>query len=220
MTKLRILLVEDHCLVRTGLRMLINEQPDMEVVGEAGDGRTALAAAKELKPDVVVLDIVLPDMHGAVVTERLVEATPDSRILALTVQQDRAYVRQMMGARAGGYVLKLTKPPEFLQGIRTVAAGGIYIDPHIARKTRESSITPIVGTDEPRRRMLTSRDIELIQSVARGYSNREIAERMDVTVKTVETYKARIMDKLGFRSRVRLIEFAIHQGWLSTAETG
>jgi DNA-binding NarL/FixJ family response regulator len=214
MKKLRVFLAEDHALVREGLRMIINSQPDMTIVGEAEDGRTSVPTAKAVSPDLAVIDVVLPGLPGAAVTEAMVREIPGIRVLALTVQQDRAYVRQVMNAGASGYVLKLTRPAEFLQAIRTVAAGGIYVDPHVARNAIGPRLASVVAVDETSRPVLTDREIELVQLVARGYSNKEIAVQLDVTVKTVETYKARVMEKLGFHSRVQLIQFAIHQGWL------
>lgn len=218
MNKLRIFLAEDHALVREGLKMLIDSQPDMVVVGEAEDGQIAVQQAKESSPDVAVVDVVLPNVNGAAVTEQLVRENPDIRVLALTVRQDLAYVRQMMSAGARGYILKLTKPSDFLQAVRTVAKGGIHIDPHVNLKT--VTVNPLIAKSVDQRLALTNREIELIQLVVHGYSNKEIAERLDVSVKSIETYKTRIMEKLGFRSRVQLIQFAIHQGWLTPSQTG
>lgn len=218
MNKLRIFLAEDHALVREGLKMLIDSQPDMVVVGEAEDGQIAVQQAKESSPDVAVVDVVLPTVNGAVVTEQLVRDNPEIRVLALTVRQDLAYVRQMMSAGARGYVLKLTKPSDFLQAVRTVAQGGIHIDHHVNLKT--VTVNPLIAKSVDQRLVLTNREIELIQLVVHGYSNKEIAERLDVSVKSIETYKTRIMEKLGFRSRVQLIQFAIHQGWLTPSQTG
>ena len=213
MTKLRVFLADDHAVVREGLKMLINGQHDMEVVGEAGDGRTALARASQLRPDVAVLDISMPELNGALVAQRLKQACPDVRIAALTVQQDRVYVRQLLSAGATGYILKLARPTDFLQGIRTVAAGGVYIHPGVTAAVLPG-LAQAHSAEGGERPALSSRDTELLQLVAKGYNNKEIAERMEVTIKTVETYKARVMDKLGFRSRVQVIQYAIHQGWL------
>lgn len=220
MTKLRIFLAEDHALVREGLKMLINGQPDMEIVGEADDGQTAFTQVKDVAPDLAIVDVALPHRNGAVLTEKLAKEMPGLRVLALTVHQDRAYVRQMILAGASGYVLKLTKPTDFLQAIRTVGAGGVYVDPMVAKKVGSNAVASAVGDRDVQQPPLTAREVELIQLIARGYSNKEIAERLSVTIKSVETYKSRIMEKLGFRSRVQLIEFAILQGWLSTAEVG
>jgi DNA-binding NarL/FixJ family response regulator len=218
MRKTSIFLADDHAVMREGLKMLINSQPDMEVIGEAGDGRMALARVAELRPDVAVLDISMPEMNGATVAQRIKETCPHVRIAVLTVQQDRVYVRQLLSAGATGYILKLARPTDFLQAIRTVAAGGMYIHPGAA-----DAAGPAVTTSEPlhhQRVELTARETELLQLVARGFNNKEISERMEVTVKTVETYKARVMEKLGFRSRVQVIQFAILQGWMQTADSG
>lgn len=212
MTKLSIFLADDHPVVREGLKMLINGQSDMQVVGEAGDGRTALARATELRPDVALLDISMPELNGAEVAKRLKQDCPEVRIAALTVQQDRVYVRQLLAAGATGYILKLARPIDFLQAIRTVGAGGIYIHPGVVGAALANLANATAG--EVQRTLLTARETELLQLVAKGYNNREIADRLDITVKTVETYKARVMEKLGFRSRVQVIQYAIHQGWL------
>jgi len=214
MNKVRIFLAEDHALVREGLKLLINSQPDMEIIGEAEDGCTSVSRARELSPELAIVDVILPGLNGAQVTERMIGEIPGIRVLALTVQQDLAYVRQMIAAGASGYLLKLSKPVDFLQAVRTVAAGGIHVDPHVAGKTVGAELAAVVPFNDISRPMLTAREVELIQLVTRGYSNKEIATRLDVTVKSVETYKSRIMEKLGFRTRVQLIQFAIHQGWL------
>jgi DNA-binding NarL/FixJ family response regulator len=219
-TKLRIFLADDHALVREGLKMLINGQSDMEIVGEAGDGPTALARIKQIEPDIAIIDIAMPGANGAIVTERLSKDIPGLRVLALTALQDQTYVRQLIASGASGYVLKLTKPADFLHAVRIVGSGGIYVDPSVGRKTAAAAIAPIIAINQDKRQILTSREIDLIQLIARGYSNKEIAKRLDVTVKTVETYKTRVMEKLGFRSRVQLIDFVIHQGWLNTASVG
>ena len=218
MKKLRIFLAEDHALVREGLRLLIDGQTDMEVVGEAEDGRTSVERARSVTPDVAVVDMVLPDWNGAVVTERMLSEIPGIHILALTVRQDLVYVRQMMSAGANGYVSKLSKPVEFLQAIRTVAAGGIHIDSRVAHRTLGTDCLNGIPSSDAPRPILTEREIHLIKYIARGYSNKEISEFLDVTVKSVETYKTRVMEKLRFRTRVQLIQFAIHQGWLRSPD--
>lgn len=216
MNKLRIFLAEDHSLVREGLKMLIDNQPDMMVVGESDDGLAAVQQAKDSSPDLAIIDVVLPNVNGPVVAEQLIRELPGIRIMALTARLDLAYVRQMMSAGATGYVLKLTKPSDFLQAVRAVAHGGIHVDPHVSLKT--VTLNPFVAKTVNQRLVLTNREIELIQLVVHGYSNKEIADRLDVSVKSIETYKTRIMEKLGFRSRVQLIQFAIHQGWLNQSQ--
>ena len=214
MTKLSVFLADDHPVVREGLKMLINGQTDMEVVGEAGDGRTALSRATELRPNVALLDISMPEMNGAAVAQQLKQACPEVRVAALTVQQDRVYVRQLLAAGATGYILKLAKPVDFLQAIRTVGAGGVYIHPGVMEAAIPGLADAAAGGKQLQRPTLTAREAELLQLFAKGYNNKEIAERLDLAAKTVETYKARVMEKLGFRSRVQVIQYAIHQGWL------
>lgn len=215
MEKLRIFLADDHAVIREGLKMLINAQPDMEVVGEADDGDAALTQVASLRPDVAVIDISMPGTNGVLVTRGLRELCPNVRVIVLTVHRDRVYVRQVMSAGATGYVLKLARPGDFLQAIRTVAGGGIYIHPGVAEVVVETVADAIRrNSDELDRPALTPREIELLQLMAKGYNNKEISTRMEITVKSVETYKVRVMDKLGFRSRVQVIQFALHQGWL------
>jgi DNA-binding NarL/FixJ family response regulator len=218
MTKLSVFLADDHAVVREGLKMLINGQTDMEVVGEAGDGRTALSRATELRPSVALLDISMPDLNGAAVAQQLKQACPEVRVAALTVQQDRVYVRQLLAAGATGYILKLARPVDFLQAIRTVGAGGVYIHPGVMEAAIPGLTDAAAGGKQLQRPALTARETELLQLFAKGYNNKEIAERLDLAAKTVETYKARVMEKLGFRSRVQVIQYAIHQGWLQLSE--
>lgn len=214
MNKLRVLLAEDHTLVREGLKLLINSQNDMEVVGEGADGQTCLDEAQTVQPELAVIDVMLPDMRGPLVIQKIMQVAPRVQVLALSVHQSLAYVRQIMEVGARGYALKLSKPCEFLRAIRTVASGGIYVDPFVANKNVRTSVIPEVVENSTARSILTSREIELIELVSRGYSNQEIAMRLGVAVKSEETYKSRIMEKLGFRTRVQLIQFAIEQGWL------
>lgn len=213
MEKLRIFLADDHAVIREGLKMLINAQSDMEVVGEADDGDATLSQVASLEPDVAVIDISMPGPNGVVVTRGLRASCPNVRVIVLTVHRDRVYVRQVMSAGATGYVLKLARPGDFLQAIRTVAGGGIYIHPGVAEAVVET-VAEAIRRDELDRPALTPREIELLQLMAKGYNNKEISGRMEITVKSVETYKVRVMDKLGFRSRVQVIQFALHQGWL------
>lgn len=213
MKKLRLLLVDDHAVVREGLRALLNDDHRFEIVGEAADGIGALAAAERLHPDVVVLDVSIPGLNGAQVARRLKSSQPDVRTLALTVHEEGGYLRSLMDAGASGYVLKRSAPAELLRAIEVIGEGGTYLDSSIA-----SQLVGRLGqkraVDEPST-ALSEREREVVQLVAHGYSNKEIAEKLDVSVKTIETYRYRATDKLGLHGRADLVRYAIDQGWLS-----
>jgi PAS domain S-box-containing protein len=211
MGKVRILLVDDHSIVREGLKSVLRGHPEFEVVGEAGDGPTAVARVAELDPDVVLLDVSMPGMNGAEVTARLLADRPDRRVLILTVHEDRGYLRALLGAGAVGYLLKRATADELLQAIRAVAGGGTYIDPSLAGNVVGSYVgKPAAATAE-----LSEREVEVVRLITSGYSNKEIAARLNLSVKTVETYKARSMEKLGIRTRVGLVRYAAERGWLA-----
>jgi DNA-binding NarL/FixJ family response regulator len=213
--KIRILLADDHAIVREGLKALINSQPDMEVIGEVVDGAQALRLADELDPDVAVVDVSMPEMGGAQVTERLRAARPDRKILILTIHEDKSYLRALLAAGAAGYVLKRAAAAELVQAIRAVAGGGTYIDPSLAGGVVEDFVHPEPAT-EGTPLDLSERESEVLRLIAQGYSNKEIASRLKLSVKTVETYKSRSMEKLGARSRVDIVRYAARRGWLET----
>src|SRR5919108_3643804 len=214
MTKLRIFLADDHAVVREGLKSLVNAQPDMEVIGEAADGRTAWEQAKACQPDIVVMDLSMPQLNGAQATERLKQACPQVKVLALTVHEDKGYVHQLLQAGASGYVLKLAATEELIHAIRIVAAGGVYLDPTVARTIVANYMhKPSLG-EAVQRSQLSERETEVLCLIAKGYSNKEIAAQLDLSVKTVETYKARLMEKLELRGRVDIVRYALRQGWL------
>jgi DNA-binding NarL/FixJ family response regulator len=213
MAKLRILLADDHSIVREGLKALIDRQPDMEVVGEAVDGRAALTKAKELRPHVVVMDLSMPELNGVQATREMRGQCPEVRVLALTVHEERSYIRDLLEAGASGYVLKRSAAEDLVHALRVVARGDMYLDPSIAamvvgRIARTHSHRESVDVD------LSERETEVLQLIAQGHSNKEIAGRLDLSVKTVETYKARSMDKLGLTGRADIIRFALQKGWL------
>jgi DNA-binding NarL/FixJ family response regulator len=214
MTKLRVLLADDHAVVREGLKAMINGQPGLEVVGEAADGPEALAKAADLDPDVIVVDVSMPGMNGAQVTARLKEARPDRKVLALTVHEDRSYLRRLLEAGASGYVLKQSAASEIVHAIRAVAAGGTYIDPALAGSVVGSFVGRAEDAESPSNG-LSEREEEVVSLIAQGYSNKEIAARLKLSVKTVETYKARSLEKLGLRSRVDIVKYATQRGWLA-----
>ncbi|MBV8231466.1 MAG: response regulator transcription factor [Planctomycetaceae bacterium] len=214
MIKLRILLADDHAVVREGLKALVNAQPDMEVVGEAADGRAAWQLATELRPDVVVMDVSMPALCGAEATTRLRRDCPDVKVLALTVHEDGGYLRQLFEAGAAGYVLKRAAAEELVQAIRAVASGGTYLDPKMAGQVVGGYVGRPTAQGVPLEAELTEREIEVVRLLARGYINREIAEHLDLSVKTVEVHKARALEKLGLRSRADLVQYALRRGWL------
>ena len=214
MPKVRVLLADDHQTVREGLRLIISSQEDMEVVGETGDGVSAVEAARTIRPDVVVMDISMPRINGIEATRTLARECPEVKVLTLTRHGDAAYLQQLLLAGAAGYVLKQSRPTELLHAIRAVAAGGTYLDPAVAGKVtgsyarRPQPVPAGAGA-------LTPREEEVLRLVAWGYSNKEVAGRLDLSVKTVETHKANAMQKLGAGSRIDVVRFALLNGWLS-----
>jgi two-component system response regulator NreC len=217
MNKLRIFLADDHAVLRDGLKALVNAQPDMEVVGEADNGRTAWQKAKELLPDVVVMDISMPEMNGAQATQRLKESCPKIKILALTAHEDKGYLRHLMETGASGFVLKRAATLELIQAIRVVATNGAYIDPTLAGELLSSSMRKTHRHETLDNKELSERETEVLRLVAWGYSNKEIAAQLRISVKTVETYKARLGDKLELKSRTEIVRYAVRQGWLQDA---
>lgn len=211
MKKLTILIADDHAVVRQGIKLLLCSQPDMEVVGEAGDGEEAWQRARELLPDVVVMDVSMPHLNGAQATERLKVSCPQVKVIALSAHQDEAHIRQLLAAGASGYVLKKTIAEELTTAIRTVARGGVHLDSQIAGKVVGGYIKPS-GDDGDI--ALSAREREVLTLVAWGYTNKEIAARLLISVKTVEGHKARFMDKLDLSSRADIVRFALKRGWL------
>ena len=216
MAKLRIYLADDHAVVRAGLKALIDAQPQLEVIGEAGDGRTACQQIQELQPDVVVMDVSMPGITGAQATAQLKQTCPNVKVLALTVHEDKGYLRLLLEAGASGYVLKRAAAEELIHAIRMVAAGGVYLDPVLAGKVVGSFVRVPVRESVPEGGDLSDREAEVVRLIAAGYSNKEIASRLGLSVKTVETYKARSMEKLGLASRADLVRYALQRGWLQT----
>jgi DNA-binding NarL/FixJ family response regulator len=214
---LRVLLADDHVTVRHGLKLLIDSQPDMTVVSEASDGAAAVQHALELKPDVVVMDISMPGMNGLLATRKLKAAQPDAAIVTLTRHGDDAYLQELLRAGVSGYVLKQSAPTELIQAIRAAAAGGQYLDSTLtARVTagflgREGKRVGKSGAT------LSERESEVLRLIASGYSNKEIAARLALSVKTVEAHKANAMRKLELNGRIDIVRYAVLQGWLDDA---
>jgi DNA-binding NarL/FixJ family response regulator len=216
MPDLRILLVDDHAIVREGLRAILDGEPGLKVVGEAANGREALASAVELNPDLAIVDVSMPEMNGAQVTARLHEQFADCKVVALTVHRDRGYLRQLLDAGASGYVLKQSPAADILEAIRVVAAGGTFIDPAFGGWANGLQANRIdgAGFNLPSTG-LSEREEEVLAFIAQGYSNKEIAARLRLSVKTVETYKARSLEKLGLFSRVDIVRYGTQRGWLT-----
>lgn len=209
---LNILLVDDHAVVRDGLRMLIDAQTDMTVIGEACDGEHVLRLAKELQPDLVIMDISMPGVNGVQATERLQAAYPHIKIIVLSSYSDEAHIRQALASGAASYVLKRTIAEELIRAIRTVATGGVYIDPAIAGMVANGYAKAL--PENKGAESLTKREHEVLLDVAYGYTNKEIADRLFMSVKTVEGHKARIREKLNLATRAEIVRYALHQGWL------
>ena len=211
---LRVLLADDHVTVRHGLRLLIDSQADMKVVGEASDGEAAIRQALELKPDVVVMDISMPGMNGLSATRALKKIRPDARIVTLTRHADDAYLQELLRAGVSGYVLKRSAPTELLHAIRGVAAGGQYLDSTLTAKVTAGFATKQGGRAGKPALTLTDRETEVLRLIASGYGNKEIAARLDLSAKTVEAHKANAMRKLDLSGRIDIVKYAVLQGWL------
>ena len=205
---IRVLLADDHETVRQGLKLLIDGQSDMEVVGEAGDGETAVAQVPALRPDVAVLDVSMPRMNGLAAARTIRERAPATAVVALTRYRDAAYVKELLDAGASGYVLKQSASAELLDAIRAAARGHQYLDQSVAAGAAEGLMRG------KRRAPISEREREVLRMMALGHSNKEIAQALDVAVKTVEVHKANAMRKLELTGRIDVIKYAALQGWL------
>jgi DNA-binding NarL/FixJ family response regulator len=213
--KIRVLLAEDHETVRQGLRLLIDSQPDMEVVGEAGDGLAAVERAAELHPNVVVMDISMPRVNGLAATRSLREAAPACAVVALTRYADDAYVKELLHAGALGYVLKQSPSNELVDAVRAAAANRRHLDRSLAARVAGTLLTARARRAAPP--PITDRETEVLRWMALGHSNKEIASALDLSVKTVEVHKANAMRKLGLAGRTDVVRYALLQGWLREA---
>ncbi|TEU10041.1 MAG: response regulator transcription factor [Anaerolineales bacterium] len=217
MNKIRLLVADDHPVVRAGLRMLLGTQPDMEVVGEAVDGATAVERALELRPDVVVMDITMRGTNGLAATREIVKRMPQTKVLILTMHDSEEYLRQTLEAGATGYVLKQAADTELAVAIRAVQRGEIYLYPAFTRVLLRD-LTPNRDTDGQAQRdsyeLLSPREKEVLRMVALGHTNRKIADQLFLSVKTIETYRARVMEKLNLRTRAALVRYALLRGLL------
>jgi two-component system response regulator NreC len=212
--KIKILVADDHAILRSGLRMLINSQQDMEVVADAPDGFEAARLAKERRPHIALLDITMAG-GGTKALEQILASSPETRVLILTMHDDVAYLRSVLAAGASGYVLKRAVDADLLSAIRAVHRGGTFVDPVLADTLAEPAIGP--GKKRAGKNLLSQRELQVLELVAQGHSSKQIADRILVSVKTVETYRARIASKLGLKSRSDMVKYALEFGLL-TAE--
>jgi DNA-binding NarL/FixJ family response regulator len=214
MSSIRVLIAEDHRTVREGLEMILKAQPDIEVVGQAGDGQTAVEMAKALNPDIVIMDVSMPQLNGLKATRELQRSRPNVKVLTLTRHKDDGYLQQLLRAGVSGYVLKQSPSTELLHAIRAIAAGGQYLDSSLTTRVVGRFVEKSGSRGAAPQRELSERESEVLRLIAWGHSNKEIAERLDLSVKTVEVHKANAMRKLGMKSRIDIVQYAMLRGWL------
>ncbi|MFN8557369.1 MAG: response regulator transcription factor [Dehalococcoidia bacterium] len=214
---IRVMLADDHAVLRAGLRALLNAEPDIEVVGEAGDGQEAVALAERLKPDIVVMDITMPRMDGLMATRQIAARLPETRVLILTMHTEDQYLLQVLEAGGAGYVLKRSADTELMNAIRVVHRGEVYLYPSATKMLLEAYRTG-ERPGEAREQVLTDREEEVLKLTAEGYSNTEIAGRIYLSPKTVDTYRQRIMEKLGLHHRAELVRYALDRGLLRPSQ--
>lgn len=208
MKKIRILLADDHAVVRQGFRMILGAQSDMEIVAEAGNGREAVESAEKLRPDVVVMDVAMPELNGIEATRRITDASPHTRVLALSMHKDSVYVREILRAGARGYLLKDSPAPELVAAVRAVASGEGYLSPAVSNAVLDDYRRHVTNPID----LLTSREREVLQMLAEGKTNKEIAVVLNLSVYTVDAHRGRIMEKLNLHSINELVRFAVRNG--------
>jgi two-component system response regulator NreC len=206
--KIRILLADDHTVVRQGFRFILSAQPDMEVVAEAANGRDAVGECSRLKPDVAVMDVSMPELNGIEATRRLQEVSPHTRVLALSMHKDAVYVREILRAGASGYLLKESIDSDLLAAVRAVASGQGYLSPAVSESVLSDYRKHVTDPID----LLTSREREVLQMIAEGRTNKEIANTLNLSVYTVEAHRGRIMEKLNLHSTGELVRFAVRKG--------
>jgi two-component system response regulator NreC len=211
---IRILIADDHGVVRAGLRALLDAEPDIQVVGEAADGPEALRLAGELRPDVVLLDLSMPGPGGIEVTRRLKKAAPEMRVLVLTFHEDDALLREAIRAGAAGYITKRAFESELINAIQATWRGDLYVHPAMTRALLQDDVAAPQTSDKASISSLTPRETEVLRLIAQGYTNRQTAELLSISVRTVESHRANLMDKLDLHSRVELVRYAKEHGLL------
>jgi DNA-binding NarL/FixJ family response regulator len=206
--KIRILLADDHAVVRQGFKMILAAQPDMEIVGEAGNGREALDLAGQLQPDVIVMDVAMPELNGIEATRRVADLSPRSRVLALSMHKDSVYVREILRAGARGYLLKDSISSDLLAAVRAIARGEGYLSPGVSDAVLNDYRRHVTEPID----LLSSREREVLQMIAEGKTNKEIATVLNLSVYTVDAHRGRIMEKLNVHSVTDLVRFAVRSG--------
>ena len=212
MDRIKVLLAEDHETVRQGLRALLAARDDIEIVADVANGRLAVDRARALKPDIVVLDLSMPEMNGLAAARELKEQLPDVRVIAMTRHSDDAYVQELLSAGAAGYVLKQSAVDELLKAIRAVARGERYLDSALVARNAKAYLSRYSGVHS--RPPISEREASVLRLMAIGHSNKEIATALDIAVKTVEVHKANAMRKLDLRGRIDVVKYAVLNGWL------
>lgn len=215
--KIRVMIADDHAILRAGLKMLVNAQTDMEVVAEAPDGEQAIQTAQETRPDVALLDLTMPRVGGMKALEKMTRDCSETRVLVLTMHDDPAYLRSALAVGAAGYLLKRAVDSELLAAIRAVHRGGIFVDPRLANVLVQEVLakrSTKAGFPRPAN-ILSDRELQVLKLVARGYTSAEIAKQIFVSVKTIETYRSRFAEKLGLRTRSDVVRFAVQMGLLT-----
>lgn len=215
MSKIRLLLVDDHQIVRAGLRMLFLAEQDMEIVGEADSAEDALQAVRELEPDVVLMDVAMPGMSGIEATRRIKALNPDIAVLALTMHEDEQYFFEMLNAGAAGYMPKRAAPDDLVSAIRVVSQGNVFLYPTLAKMLVKDFLQRSETGPEDEAEVLTPREREVLTFIADGYTNRQIGAALTISHKTVDRHRENIMRKLNLHSRVELVKYAIEKGLIT-----
>ncbi len=218
MNKIRVLVADDHTIVREGVRILLEAQPDIEVVGEAADGQEALARVRELQPDIVLIDIAMPNLNGMEATRAIKRDYPQIQIIALTMYESDEYFFQILNAGASGYILKKAASADLLAAIRAVYAGEVFLYPSVARRLVSDYLTRVKsGEEKSSYDGLTAREREVLKLIAEGHTNQAIAEKLVISPSTVQTHRTRIMQRLNLHNRAELIQYAMRKGLLDSA---
>jgi two-component system response regulator NreC len=216
--KVKVLVVDDHDVVREGIRMVLSSDPELEVVGTASSGEQAIEEVHQLRPDVVVMDIAMPGLSGFEATRRIRESEPDVKVVALTVHDSEAYVFQMLQAGATGYVVKRAAAEDVIQAVKRASHGEAVLHPAVAKLVIKDYLSRVERGEEQSFDSLSDREREILKLIAEGKTNREIAEMLFLSIKTVQAHRANLMHKLGMHDRTELVKYAIRKGIIGLDE--